>query len=320
VAINLHASPDWPYQVNAGGVVYKVENDQRVYAILIRRGYKFDADTETYNLTKGRVDGDENLEQAALREVKEESGITAKPIAYLGAIQRSFTIHITIDRATHYYLMEYIDRDADAMDDEHDEVVWLPADEAIQKLSKQPKQEEDIIARAEEWFGSGQQKTMNGPSGLISLHADPNNPFHVSAGGLVFRENGGIKEAILLRKHEIEGPEFHLPKGTVENGENLEQTATREVSEETATSSKPLAYLGAQEDRVLSLKKFPMIKSTHYYLFEWQNDLDKPIDPEHDEALWFTFKEAKERLDGPMKQQRKIIERAEEWFGKFGDA
>ena len=53
-----------------------------------------------------------------------------------------------IDKTTHYFLCRYTGADPAPMDEEHDRLDWLPAEEAIEKLACEPKQE-GIIRRAQ---------------------------------------------------------------------------------------------------------------------------------------------------------------------------
>lgn len=162
MSISLHADKNWPYQVNSGALVYRIREGAREYALLIRRNSALDKHPETYNISKGRVDDGETLEQAAAREAAEETGFEVELKAYLGALHGDFTnaaIGYRIHRALHYYLARFDSVLEHGMDEEHDEVVWLSAEEAKQKLAMSPKGEEEIVERAEEWF-----KTLNNES------------------------------------------------------------------------------------------------------------------------------------------------------------
>ena len=91
----------------------------------------------------------------------------------------------------------------------------------------------------------------------------PGIPEHVSAGGVVVRvKDGGVSVALV---QEGEHPQYVLPKGHVEEGEELAQAARREIQEECGLTSLTLrAALGLRER--LDYRKASW-KRTHYFLF-----------------------------------------------------
>ena len=61
---------------------------------------------EGWVLPKGTVESGESYEQTALREVKEESGVSARIVEYLGKSQYSFSAYTEIiEKEVHWYLM-----------------------------------------------------------------------------------------------------------------------------------------------------------------------------------------------------------------------
>ena len=65
---------------------------------------------------------------------------------------------------------------------------------------------------------------------------------HVSAGGVVYRLTNGEIEAVLCGRSDP--LRWSLPKGTPDKGESLEETALREVREETGLEVVIEAALG----------------------------------------------------------------------------
>ncbi|NLW23398.1 MAG: NUDIX hydrolase [Tissierellia bacterium] len=85
-------------EVSAGGVVIFGN------AILLLK--KFNGD---WVLPKGRVKENEDIEEAALREVFEESGVKAEIVRYIGKVNytyRSLINNQTIDKTVHWFLMK----------------------------------------------------------------------------------------------------------------------------------------------------------------------------------------------------------------------
>lgn len=61
---------------------------------------------EGWVLPKGTVEQGEEYKETALREVKEESGVDADIIKYIGKSQYSFTVpNDTVEKEVHWYLM-----------------------------------------------------------------------------------------------------------------------------------------------------------------------------------------------------------------------
>ena len=68
----------------------------------------------------------------------------------------------------------------------------------------------------------------------------------VSAGGLVIRAVAGRPEIVVgRRRRERDGYVWSLPKGTPEEGETREETALREVREESGLEVRILSYFAA---------------------------------------------------------------------------
>ena len=61
---------------------------------------------EGWVLPKGTVEAGEEYKETALREVREESGVSASVIKYIGKSQYSFTVpEDVVEKTVHWYLM-----------------------------------------------------------------------------------------------------------------------------------------------------------------------------------------------------------------------
>ena len=111
-------------------------------------------------LPKGLVDPGEKPEQTALREVLEETGLTTVPIAKLADIKyvyvRSWGDKERVFKIVSFYLLRYesgeIDDIKQAMRIEVKRALWIPLDEASQKLAY--RGERDAVRRAQEFLKS----------------------------------------------------------------------------------------------------------------------------------------------------------------------
>jgi 8-oxo-dGTP pyrophosphatase MutT (NUDIX family) len=88
-------------------------------------------DGATWSLPKGTPNADETIEQAALREVEEETGLQVRIVVPIGPIEYYFVQSGTrIHKTVHYYLMEAVGGDLRFHDHEFDEVRWVSRGDA----------------------------------------------------------------------------------------------------------------------------------------------------------------------------------------------
>lgn len=135
----------------------------------------------------------------------------------------------------------------------------------------------------------------------------------VSAGGVIFRTNNNSTEIALVAVKG--GKVWCLPKGIVDRGERPEETAVREVREETGLK-------GRIKDKVGEISYWYYIKgenarcrkTVHFYLMEYLNGSTKDHDAEVDDASWFLLDEALKKVS--YKGDKEIIEKAKEMIGK----
>jgi 8-oxo-dGTP pyrophosphatase MutT (NUDIX family) len=95
------------------------------------------------------VDPGETPIQAALREVREETGIVAEPVCELGESRYWYRRDgRTIGKAVSFFLFRYLSGDTADHDDEVEEVRWLGLKEAETALSHAAEREMVTLALA----------------------------------------------------------------------------------------------------------------------------------------------------------------------------
>ena len=116
--------------VSAGGVVYE-QRAGIVWVALCGR-----LNSGLWALPKGTPDAGESLEQTALREVREETGLSVEIAAPLGHIEYWFTRDAErIHKRVYFYLMRPCGGSFDEHDREFDVVRWASAPEALDVLT-----------------------------------------------------------------------------------------------------------------------------------------------------------------------------------------
>ncbi len=131
----------------------------------------------------------------------------------------------------------------------------------------------------------------------------------ISSGGVVFRPVGAAHEVALIRVARSDGHAWALPKGWVEKGEDLEQTAVREVREETGLDAKVLRKLGEITYEFYSKSDRSRVhKTVHLFLLECRGGNIADHDDEVEEARWFPLDEAVTTLT--HKNERDMLEKA----------
>lgn len=125
-------------EVSAGGVVVKREDS--ILVLLARRG-------RDWQLPKGLVEEGERIEETAVREVREETGIDARIIKPLGKINYWYYREgVRVYKTVHFFLMEAMGGSTEEHDSEMDEVRWFGIDEALNVIGY--RNEKDLIEKA----------------------------------------------------------------------------------------------------------------------------------------------------------------------------
>jgi ADP-ribose pyrophosphatase YjhB (NUDIX family) len=88
-----------------------------------------------WSLPKGHLEAGETPEEAAVREVAEETGITGRIIGTLGTINYWFIADgRRIHKTVHHYLLRALSGELSAADVEVEEVAWVPLEELPRRL------------------------------------------------------------------------------------------------------------------------------------------------------------------------------------------
>ncbi|MDQ6781262.1 MAG: NUDIX hydrolase, partial [Candidatus Eremiobacteraeota bacterium] len=83
-----------------------------------------------WSLPKGHLEANETVEQAATREVLEETGIAALIISKLSDIRYWFYANkIKHSKVVHFFLMRYVAGTPTPQEGEVDEVLWAPLEQ-----------------------------------------------------------------------------------------------------------------------------------------------------------------------------------------------
>ncbi|OFX31502.1 MAG: hypothetical protein A2Z07_07915 [Armatimonadetes bacterium RBG_16_67_12] len=130
---------------SAGGVVFRRAGDQVEVLVLQHEGGK-------WMLPKGTIESGETPEAVALREVREETGVSnVRVVTDLGQERYSFfwrTEDTFYDKTVHYFLLEFLGGE-DPMPQREEGFVaaeWVPMDEAMTRIKY--KETREIVRRA----------------------------------------------------------------------------------------------------------------------------------------------------------------------------
>ncbi len=135
-----------------------------------------------------------------------------------------------------------------------------------------------------------------------------------SAGGVVFRRQGGDIEVVVCGQRET--GVWALPKGSPHAGESMEETASREVEEETGLRVNIVRKIGNVEYWFVE-DGVRYFKTVYYYLMKPVGGDMADHDPEFDEVRWSVLSEALGQLS--YENDTKIVRQAEEMVRAGGE-
>jgi 8-oxo-dGTP pyrophosphatase MutT (NUDIX family) len=131
-------------QISAGGAVFR-SGGTGVEVVIVRI-----VPEQRWQLPKGLIDPGETIEDAAVREVREESGVVAEIVAPIEKIEYWFVgdrdgRRTRFHKYVHFFLMRYVSGDVADHDHEVDESRWVTVETALDMLEF--KSERDVVAK-----------------------------------------------------------------------------------------------------------------------------------------------------------------------------
>ena len=118
-------------EFSAGGVVVR---DGRCIVIVPTR--RAAGGKQVLALPKGHPDGGESAADAALREVREETGVQAEVVELLGEVRYWYQRGgRRIAKVVEFFLLRYVSGDVEDHDHEVEHARWMPLPDAVRELT-----------------------------------------------------------------------------------------------------------------------------------------------------------------------------------------
>jgi 8-oxo-dGTP pyrophosphatase MutT (NUDIX family) len=141
----LKAKTPVVHHTSAGGVIHKRAGGTTVVAIVAV------GDTNRWQLPKGIVEKGEDPSVTAVRETREEAGVTGKVEAPIDKIEYWYVAtqegkQVRIHKIVHFFLLKYLSGEVSDHDSEVNEARWVGIPEAVRMLAF--KSERNVMEKA----------------------------------------------------------------------------------------------------------------------------------------------------------------------------
>jgi 8-oxo-dGTP diphosphatase len=131
------------YLSSAGGVIFRKTATDYEIALIATKG------KTVWALPKGIIDKGEQPEEAAIREIREETGLTGEIVSPLDTKSYWFYLkdeNVKYRKTVIYFLVEYNSGTICNTCQEVDDALWFSFDEALKKLSY--KSDREVLQKA----------------------------------------------------------------------------------------------------------------------------------------------------------------------------
>lgn len=118
-------------EFSAGGILFKGDK-----VLLIKVPAMQDNNVKYWEFPKGHIEPKESSKEAAIREIREETGVESEIISKIGDSKYTFSFKgEKIFKVVLFFLMKYISGEPKPNDGEIEEVKWVDPEEALKILS-----------------------------------------------------------------------------------------------------------------------------------------------------------------------------------------
>ena len=137
-------------QISAGGVVFRGDAGS-VEVVIVSVG-----GLNRWQLPKGLVEKGENPEVTAVREAREEAGVSSEVVQPIETIEYWYAglengIRVRFHKRVHFFMLRYLSGDTKDHDWEVNEARWVPIEDAASQLAFD--NERRVMERARELLG-----------------------------------------------------------------------------------------------------------------------------------------------------------------------